>query len=80
MIRRVFSTAALVSTLVAAPLLVPTSASAIPVCKAGFECERVYYSNATHDTVVGGFVRSCDGTVTTWGETTVYQVTTQAQC
>ena len=80
MIRRVVSTAVLASALLAAPLLVATPASAIPVCKSGFECNRVYYSDNTHDTVVGGFSRLCDGTTTTWGETTVFQVTTQSPC
>ena len=80
MIRRVLRTAALVSTLVAAPLLVSTQAQAIPACKAGYQCDRVYYTDRTHEEVVGGFTLFCDGSTISWGTTTSFQVTTQAQC
>jgi hypothetical protein len=80
MIRRIVSIAALVSTLVAAPLLVAAPASAIPACKAGFQCDRMYYTDTTHDVIVGGFTLFCDGSTISWGETTIYQVTTQARC
>lgn len=80
MIRRVVSTATLVSALVAAPLLVAGPAAAIPICKAGYQCDRFYYDNAAHDDVVGGFTRFCDGTTTTWGQTTIYVETIQSQC
>jgi hypothetical protein len=39
-----------------------------------------YYSDQSHDQVVGGFTRFCDGSVDEWGETTSFQVTTQALC
>jgi len=80
MIRRVVSTAALASALVAAPLLVAAPASAIPACKAGYQCDRVYYTDATHEEPVGGFTRFCDGSTISWGTTTSFQVTTQARC
>lgn len=79
MIRRIVSTAALVSAL-AAPLLVAAPAQAIPACKAGYQCDRVYYTDATHDVVVGGFTRFCDGSTITWGDTSSFQVTTQSRC
>jgi hypothetical protein len=80
MIRRVASTAALVFALVGTSILAATPAQAIPVCKAGFQCDRVYYTNATHDVPVVGFTRFCDGSTISWGTTTSFQVTTQAQC
>jgi Family of unknown function (DUF6289) len=80
MIRRIASTAMLMSALVVASTLVASPAQAIPVCKSGFECDRVYYTDATHDVPVGGFTRFCDGSTTSWGTTTRFQVTTQAEC
>jgi len=80
MIRQVFRTAALVSALVAAPLFVAAPAQAIPACKAGYQCDRVYFTDSTHEDAVGGFTRFCDGSTITWGITTSFQVTTQALC
>lgn len=80
MIRRVVSTAALVSALAAAPLLVAGPAQAIPMCKAGYQCDRVWYTDATHEVPVGGYTRFCDGSTISWGQTTSYQVTTQVRC
>jgi Family of unknown function (DUF6289) len=80
MIRRVVSTAAVVSALVVASLTAAAPASAIPACRAGYQCDRVYYTDVTHDVVVGGFTLFCDGSTISWGETTIYQVTTQARC
>lgn len=80
MIRRVVRTAAIVSTLVAGPLLVGVQADAIPACKAGYQCDRVYYTDRTHEEPVGGLTWFCDGSIISWGTTTAFQVTTQAQC
>ncbi|TDV49918.1 DUF6289 family protein [Actinophytocola oryzae] len=80
MVRRVVSTVALVSALVAAPLVVAAPASAIPACRAGYQCDRMYYTDVTHEVIVGGFTLFCDGSTISWGETTIYQVTTQARC
>jgi hypothetical protein len=77
MIRRV---AALVSALAVAPLLFAAPAQAIPHCKAGYQCDRVWYTDATHELPVGGYTRFCDGSTITWGQTTSYQVTTQVRC
>jgi hypothetical protein len=38
------------------------------------------YTDSTHEDVVGGFTRFCDGSTITWGTTTSFQVTTQALC
>lgn len=80
MIRQVVRTAALVLTLVAATLFVSAPAQAIPACRAGYQCDRVYYTDRTHEDPVGGFTLFCDGSTISWGTTTSFQVTTQAQC
>jgi hypothetical protein len=80
MIRHVVRAATLVSVLIAAPLLVGAQAQAIPACKAGYQCDRVYYTDRTHEEPVGGFTSFCDGSTISWGTTTAFQVTTQAQC
>jgi hypothetical protein len=77
MVRRVV---ALVSAVVAVPIIVAVPAQSIPACKAGYQCTRTYYTDQTHDVAVGGSTRFCDGTIDEWGTTTRYQVTTQAQC
>lgn len=71
---------ALTSVLLVAPLLVAAPAQSAPVCKAGYQCDRTYYSDNTHDEAVGGFTLFCDGSTTEWGTTTSFQVTRQAQC
>lgn len=80
MVRRVVSAIALVSAMVTVPILAAVPAQSIPVCKAGYQCSRTYYADSTHETVVGGFTRFCDGTTDAWGDTSAYQVTTQAAC
>jgi hypothetical protein len=80
MIRRVISTAALASAMVAVPLVAAAPAQSIPVCKSGYQCSRTYYSDNTYDDVVGGYTRFCDGTSNSWGETTPYQTTSQSPC
>jgi hypothetical protein len=80
MIRRIVSSAVLASALVAAPLLVAAPAQSIPLCKAGYQCERTYYSDNTFDTVVGQNVRFCDGSIEVWGTTTRWLITSQIQC
>jgi len=80
MIRRVISTAALVSAMAAVPLLAAAPAQSIPVCKAGYQCSRTYYADNTYDDAVGGYTRFCDGTTDEWGTTTPYQITSQAPC
>ena len=77
MVRRV---ALLVSALVIAPLITAVPAQSIPKCLAGYQCTRTYYTDNTYETPVGGFTRFCDGTTDTWGITTTYVETTQAQC
>jgi hypothetical protein len=76
MIRRV----ALVSALAVAPLLTAAPAQAIPHCKAGYQCDRAYYTDRTHEVLVGGITHFCDGSTTQWGQTTSFQVTTQVKC
>lgn len=79
-IRRAFSAAVLTTTMAAVPLLVAAPAESIPVCKAGYQCTRTYYTDRTYETPVGGMTKFCDGTVDQWGTTTSYVETTQAQC
>lgn len=77
MVRRV---ALLVSALVVAPLLTAAPAQSIPKCLSGYQCSRTYYADNTHDTVVGGYTRFCDGSTDEWGVTTSHVETHQAQC
>ncbi|GAB1512007.1 DUF6289 family protein [Actinophytocola sp. KF-1] len=77
MVRRV---ALLVSALVIAPLLTAVPAQSIPACLAGYQCTRIYYSDITYETPVGGYTRFCDGTTDRWGTTSAYVETMQAQC
>ncbi|MEV0679028.1 DUF6289 family protein [Actinosynnema sp. NPDC050436] len=80
MIRRTIGSAVLVSALTAASLLTAVPAQAIPMCKAGYQCSRTYYSTNAHTSVVGGFTRFCDGSTDTWGQTTRFVLTHQAEC
>ncbi len=80
MIRRMFSAAVLTSALAVVPLLAAVPAQSIPVCKAGYQCTRTYYTDQSHEVPVGGMTKFCDGTVDQWGQTTPYVETTQAQC
>ncbi|WP_414637872.1 DUF6289 family protein [Actinophytocola sp.] len=40
----------------------------------------MYYATSVYDQVVGGFTRFCDGITDTWGRTSAYVETVQAQC
>jgi hypothetical protein len=80
MFRQAVRTVTLVATLVAGPLLVSAQAQAIPACRAGYQCDRTYYTDVTHEEPVGGVTYFCDGSTISWGETTRFQVTTQAPC
>lgn len=80
MVRRIISSAALVTALAAVPLVAAGPAQSIPACKSGYQCTRTYYQDNTYTTPIGGFTRFCDGTIDEWGETSRYVETTQAQC
>ncbi|CCH30885.1 DUF6289 family protein [Actinosynnema sp. NPDC047251] len=80
MIRRTIGSAVLVTALSAAALLAAAPAQAIPVCKAGYQCDRIYYEDNTRTTVVGGSTKFCDGSTENWGRTSRYVATHQAQC
>ncbi|WP_143532034.1 DUF6289 family protein [Saccharothrix sp. ALI-22-I] len=80
MIRRVVSSVVLVSAMAAVPVLAAAPAQAIPACKAGYQCARTYYSDATYEFPVGGYLRTCEGTSSQWGKTARYVETVQSQC
>ena len=48
------------------------SAQAFPICKAGYQCIRWYYSDSSYTTLVGSTYRFCDGTTSTTGQITGY--------
>ncbi|MEU7862292.1 DUF6289 family protein [Nonomuraea sp. NPDC049141] len=80
MIRR-----ALAATVLAAAALavVPATAQAGTQgfrCPAGYMCNTAYYSDATHNNVVGAKTEFCDGEVSTWGIVTRYSVWTSSVC
>lgn len=46
----------------------------------GSYCETTFYSDAAHTTIVGERIKTCSGSVFTWGTTSVYKVTACEPC
>lgn len=51
-----------------------------PSQAAGSYCETTFYSDATHTTIVGERIKTCSGSVFTWGTTSAYKVTACEPC
>jgi hypothetical protein len=77
MIRRVLAVAALVTVALAT---VPAAAQAGPACRAGYQCNTQYFSDAARTNLVGVRTEFCDGEVSTWGRVTGYIIWSASPC
>ncbi|MBN6050336.1 hypothetical protein JYK22_00210, partial [Nonomuraea sp. RK-328] len=77
MIRRVLAVAAIAT---AALATVPTSAQALPACRAGYMCNTQYFSDAARTNLVGVKTEFCNGEVSTWGRVTRYITWSTSPC
>jgi len=56
------------------------TASAISLAAPSYELDTVYYSDASHTTVVGETNLYCTGRHSSWGTTSAYKETTSYPC
>ncbi|GAA5058604.1 hypothetical protein HNP84_005481 [Thermocatellispora tengchongensis] len=77
MIRRALLAAVLAVTAFA---VIPGAPAQARVCRIDHTCYTTYFSDATHTTVVGGKLETCDGSVSTWGVRTGYIEFEESPC
>jgi uncharacterized protein DUF6289 len=78
--RRTAAIAALVLTSATAAVVAAAPAQALPQCPAGYQCNMIFYSNASHTTRVGGYTYFCSGEYSEWGVRSSYQAYSAAKC
>jgi hypothetical protein len=57
-----------------------TPAAAIPMCRDGYQCNYIWFTDAERETVSGGMTVFCDGTSDNFGSSTQYLQFTTVRC